>query len=285
MIETFFYRELEDGTYEIGINEGAILSDTLTVPDSYMGKAVTRIADHGFLYGNGIVLLTIPASITHIGKEALAIGSLESITFESGSRLTHIGERAFAFCSVRAITLPASLQSIGGFAFSTCEQLESITLPASLSAIGEGAFASCPRLASITLDGANDSFLLEGGALYTKDGKTLVYYAVGRPDTSFTAKSGVTHIAPYAFSWSHNLQTIVLPEGVTHIGEGALALWLRGIDNLYLPSTLLEIAAENFPNAPGAVTYNGTREAFEQKVALGTGNDAFFMGNLIFTEK
>ena len=52
---------------------------------------------------------------------------------------------------VTSIHLPASLTSIGSYAFCECTALTSIHLPASVTSIFCTAFSGCPALASIHL--------------------------------------------------------------------------------------------------------------------------------------
>ena len=72
---------------------------------------------------------TLPDGITSIGREE--------------------GRRLCQACT--DITLPASVTSIGAWAFNDCRSLALITLPDGLTSIGRAAFANCRFLASITL--------------------------------------------------------------------------------------------------------------------------------------
>ncbi|MDR2517372.1 MAG: leucine-rich repeat domain-containing protein [Spirochaetaceae bacterium] len=73
------------------------------------------------------------------------------------------------------MTIPASVTTIGNFAFRNCETLTGISIPASVTAIGRGAFAGCENLTGITVNGGS-SFSSEDGALFNADKTTLIRY-------------------------------------------------------------------------------------------------------------
>jgi len=60
--------------------------------------------------------------------------------------------------------------------------------------------------------------------LYTKDGKTLIQYAIGKNATSFAIPSGVENIESYAFASCSNLTIIWIPSSVTSIGKDSFRL-------------------------------------------------------------
>ena len=95
--------------------------------------------------------------------------------------------------------IPDSVTSIGHWAFSGCSSLTSIVIPDSVTSIGQHAFYHCNALASITVNANNPNYKSSDGNLYTKDGKTLIQYAVGKTDKTFTVPDGVTSIGDRAF--------------------------------------------------------------------------------------
>jgi hypothetical protein len=79
--------------------------------------------------------------------------SLESVSFDDGSRLQSIEAWAFMSCdSLRSIRLPASLEMIGAGAFCRCHSLVAVTFeaPSKLREIGARAFMLCNSLTSIS---------------------------------------------------------------------------------------------------------------------------------------
>ena len=124
-----------------------------------------------FSYCNGLTEITIPDSVTSIGKWAFSncIG-LKGVTIESGtigdyefsscsnlksvtigSSVTSIGIRAFEFCDgLTEITIPDSVTSIGDWAFDECSELKSVTIGRGVTLIGRGAFSMCDLLENVT---------------------------------------------------------------------------------------------------------------------------------------
>jgi len=59
--------------------------------------------------------------------------------------------------------------------------------------------------------------------LYCNDGKELVRYAAGKPNTEFCIPNGVTRICNCAFDLCNKLVRLTIPESVTSIGEYAFS--------------------------------------------------------------
>ncbi len=188
-----------------------------------IGNSVTSIGNYAFYNCFSLTSVTIGNSVTSIGYEAFKnCSSLTSVTFEEGSQLTSIGGYAFYDCtSLTSITIPNSVTSIGYEAFEYCTSLTSVTIPNSVTSIGYMAFAYCDSLTSITVDKDNTVYCDIDGNLYTKDGKTLIQYAIGKKDTNFTIPNGVTSIGSSAFRDCTSLTSVTIPNSVTSIGYQA----------------------------------------------------------------
>jgi hypothetical protein len=95
----------------------------------------------------------IPSSVVVLGKSCFAwCKSLESVIFESGSRLERIESYAFASSGLKSIVIPSSVTVLGKSSFSWCESLDSVILEngSRLERIEEDAF-SRTRLKSIVI--------------------------------------------------------------------------------------------------------------------------------------
>ncbi len=265
----------------------------LVVPDG-----VTRITN---ISGNkSLAEITIPQSVIQIGgmsgntslKEIFipknvelisgvaAFGgctSLETVTFEEGSKLQSIGERAFSGCTaLTSITIPANVtelvsrsfencsslenvifekgiefQSIGEWAFSGCTALTSIIIPANVTELGSSVFEGCISLKSVEFEEGNELKSIPSRAFYGCS--ALLQIAI---------PANVTEICEYSFTDCAALTSIFIPQGVDSIGNGAFAE-CASLPYIIIPTSVKTIGmyAFNTYNHNGgtiSIYYNGT---------------------------
>ncbi len=123
--------------------------------------------------------------------------------------------------TVTDVVIPDCVTSIGYSAFYNCSSLTSITIPNTVTSIGSSAFSGCSSLSSIIVDEDNTTYKSIDGNLYSKNGTTLIQYAIGKTDSSFTIPNHVTSIGGWAFSNCSSLASITIPNSVTSIGGWA----------------------------------------------------------------
>ncbi|MBQ2915032.1 MAG: leucine-rich repeat protein [Clostridia bacterium] len=231
--------------FEYHINRYAFYQNT-TMKYVDLGEKVVSIGDSAFYMCELLEEIYIPANIKQIEERAFFLCILlRKVTFDPNSSLTSIasgmfmacsnlttvilpnsvmsiGDYAFSDCThLTNIILPNSVTGIGGDAFNRCENLESITIPSSVTSIGVGAFRDCYSLTAIIVDKDNPNYQSIDGNLYSKDGKTLVQYAIGKTDASFEVPETVTSIGEAAFYGCTSLTSITMLDGVTSIGVSA----------------------------------------------------------------
>jgi len=149
----------------MGVNAPMLpkIKDVLNSAGKYVnlnitGNALTNIPEYAFLDIKAdkgcetLVGITIPGSVTSIGRYAFAGSGLTSVTFGNG--ITSIGEVAFFRCvNLVSITIPNSVTSIKKATFSGCNSLASVTIPNSVTSIESEAFTHCLKLTSVTFQG------------------------------------------------------------------------------------------------------------------------------------
>ena len=260
-------------------------------------NSVTSIGDHAFFRCNSLTSVTIPDSVTEIGSWAFSdCTNLTSVTI--GNSVTSIGDHAFFDCKrLTSVTIGNSVTTIGGAAFQYCDNLTSVTIPDSVTSIGSSAFEDCTGLASVTIGNGvtsigNDAFLScnsltsitvdEGntaykdidGNLYTKDGKTLIQYAIGKKNTSFTIPDSVTSIGLRAFSGCKRLTSVTIGNSVDTIGYDAFSD-CTGLTSVTIPDSVTTIAYLAFTGCTGltSVTFCGTKAQWKN-INIGKDNDS-----------
>ena len=236
---------------------------SIVIPDS-----VTSIGKGAFAYCDSFTSIVIPDSVTSIGEWAFAVcDSLMSVVIGNGveiigddafydcSSLTSIvipdsveiiGDGAFRNCSsLTSVVIPDSVTSIGDSAFSDCSSLTSVVIPDSVTSIGEGAFGYCSSLESVEVDENNEYYKDIDGNLYTKDGKTLIQYAIVKTDASFTIPDSVEIIGDYAFGYCFSLTSVVIPDSVTSIGDSAFS-GCPSLTSVVIPDSVTSIGSYAF---------------------------------------
>lgn len=214
-----------DGTYYIVSGIGDCTDETVEILPTYKGKPVITIGDFAF---NGC-------------------DSLTSATIGSG--VTSIGDAAFQGCiGLTSITIPNSVTSIGGNAFSGCTGLMNIWIGSGLKNIGfYFTFSGCSSLTSITVSSENTEFKSIDGNLYSKDGKVLIQYAIGKTNTSFNIPEDVKIINVAAFMGCKNLTIVTMENGVTSIGDHAFE-FCTGLTSITIPDSVTSIGSYAFSN-------------------------------------
>lgn len=130
-----------------------------------------------------------------------------------------VGYAALIRCKeLVTVDFPVGVTTIGNSVTRSCEKLEYMSIPASVTSIGYGLFSGCHALSNVELSPENEHYKLEGNALYTKDGTTLVEYYTPQQSTIFTAPNSVKEIADFAFVDIKNLEGVVLPDNVETLG-------------------------------------------------------------------
>ncbi len=211
------YTVADDGVTVTGYTGGDVV---VVIPDTVEGKPVVAIAAGAFAERGSLKALSIPASVVSIGVGALSgCDSLSTLrtplctaegadyfgalfgakTYEINAAhvpstlstliLTAgeaIPDYAFYDCALRAVSLPASLMTIGKFAFYSNEKLAYIPLAhTGLTAVGERAFAGCSSLLALDLPASMTLLgfaMMEGcGALETL---TLPFVGAWRSGTA-----------------------------------------------------------------------------------------------------
>ena len=229
--------------------------------------------------GNEITELTIPNTVTSIGKDAFKNAiHLTSVTIPDS--VTVIGDSAFQNCnSLVSISLSDTLTSISAYAFQGCSSLSDIVVSEGVTAIGNNAFQGCTALNRVQLPQGVISignYLFQGCAslenITIPQGVTSIGNYAFQNCTSLaniTFAKEITSIGSYAFQNCTALTEITLPESLTTIGKCAFRN--TGLASVSLPDNLAVIGSEAFIwcNSLKEITISKNVESIESNAFLG----------------
>ena len=282
----YAYKENADDTATITITDflGPVDSTktsdsyTITVPTELDGRKVTGLGESSFsgIYSpdhpknytllsfcNQIQSVTIPESVTSIGKSAFEhCSNLDSLTingvatsmigayaFASCTSLTSlslvgsfqtIGDSAFVNCGMTSLTIDATITSIEKYAFSS-RFLTSLSLTGNVQEIGDYAFANCTSLTSLSLTGNIQKI------------GDHAFDSCSSLSTATLSKS-LTSIGSYAFDSCTSLDSIEIPGKVTEIGD--CAFHLSGLTSVKIDEGVQSTGADMFYGCDNLTTVN-----------------------------
>ena len=112
---------------------------------------------------------------------------------------------------IEEVVLPDSLTNMGGDTFYNCKNLRKINIPKNVSLMGNNPFAGCPN---IVVSNYSPFFVMENGALYTADKKTMIYCSIIGDEDEFVIPEGVKVICKHTFFLCDRFKKITLPKSL-----------------------------------------------------------------------
>ena len=264
----FTTRTLADGTLEITDYTGSDEGD-MVLPQTIGGVPVTSVAEGAFHFApwrsvtipegyvsiggwafincNNITSISIPASLTSIGKGAFCSTIPTRITVAEGNP-AYCVEDGVLFtkdktkvlrCTVDkagVYAIPDSVEEIDNSAFDSCAQLTEVVIPDSVKTIGNAAFCNCDLLERVSIPSGVTELDVQ-------------VFAFCKSLAEINLSEGLTYISDDAFQDCYALTSITIPASVTHLGDTIFSEYEGGktVDVFRTCVNLMEInvAADN----------------------------------------
>lgn len=279
----FTLSQTNEGEYIItGLQSGVKASKikNLVIPETIDDINVVQIGSHAFYCRREIESVKIPKTIQEIGDQAFAgCTSLITIILDTSSPYFKLDRgivytadyKEIVFCAAgkdsTKLIIPDTVTKIRAGAFSECVKLQTVEIPGSVKEIGRSAFYGCTDLSTLVLsEGIEkiDNYAFQYcmslqnlviPASLTEIGETpfnmcilvetLTITNIGRGTAVGNVKDLFYYLEDDADKFPQRLDTVVIAEGATRIGNSAFSSWDK-LKHVTLPSTLKTIDSSAF---------------------------------------
>ena len=199
--ENVFYALYSDGslklygsgaTYDYSSSDSSPFDGNQVVQSITVSSGITKIGNKIFADCDNLKTVSLPDTVTSIGESVFAIfedmvgvvRGLEEITIPASVK--SIGKWAFSGTKLTEIIIPANVTEIGDYVFRDCAKLKTARIDSSM--IGAFMFTSCSALSSLTISakcksiGANVITYCSSLETITYEGTIAQWNAIQKPN-------------------------------------------------------------------------------------------------------
>ena len=201
---------------------------------------------------SGIETLTIPNTVQQIGGWSFSTLSLREITFEGD-----ITTESYAFSQATNLSKVVFKGKItftkneAGKLFNECKNLMYLTIPSefnygdiSYSIQTCGNFDGCDKLEfkNITF---TDNPLIIDDVVFSRDGKTILWYNKNIKSNSYVIPNGVEKIGYMAFDSNDYIEHIIFPDSIQSFSNCSF-LGCNNLNNVIIPPNISKLGYQTF---------------------------------------
>lgn len=204
-------------------------------------EGCTEVIDYLFAGAGNLKEVTIPSSVTRIGKRAFGgCTSLSSIVIEGN--VTTIASEAFNNCTgLTSVILQDGITTLENNAFYNCTNLSYVDLSNTLIQVRSNLFNGCDSLKNITIPKS----LSQASVRQSQIARANEGPFYGSALESVTFQAGRTEIPDYLFAGAEHLREINIPETVTRIGKRSFG-GCKSLTTVVVPAGVTVIDDEAF---------------------------------------
>ncbi len=189
----------------------------------HMPSTIATLGRHAFADCHALTEVNLPKGITII-PEGFLQRAHSLIYLKLPPTIRSIGKNAFRDCAqLQHLELPEGLSHLDDGALAGAQALQYIHLPSSLDRLGVDALPRGGAMTEVTVSAGNKAYTTREGAIYSDNGRTLLYWPSNHPQTVLHIPEGTHTIAPHAFRGARKLLQVVCPSSLKQVGVGAFA--------------------------------------------------------------
>ena len=271
--------EIPASVTDIGINA---FRDCSQFKEITLDEGVVEIGAGAF-YASALETVTLPASVVTVGNNAFGwCASLESIFVSEDNKNYSNDEYGVLFNESKTelvkfpnnseqtgYVIPATVEKLIADSFENCYSLKTVSIPASVTEIESDVFFNC-YIESFVVDSANPNYSSdEIGVLCDKNKTEIICYPSNNPAQEYSLPESVKNIAADAFHGAANLKGVVLPDGITAVGDYAF-LFCDNLEYIHIPASVTEIG-EEIADYTSAYICSDSENAYAKEYAQANG--------------